>query len=265
MKILGLSETETAILETLTTTKSVQEISKESMLSRTGINYSLQNLINRGFIKVSPKGKRQKYTSISSAELSKHIENALNEVENEVTDKTGVKIRTAKNEFTIHVGAKEIIPAYKRIAFENKNERIRAIQHHRSWRELVEKITPKQLVDFNEAIKTNKLIIDGMLNVSAYKAYKEEIKGDSKKHKAAVKSLEGRMADYTVFPDNMFNFDTEIWIFKDTTLVINWKEEVAVEITNVNMTGFLRDMFEYVKAGNRKLNHQKALEESLKE
>jgi hypothetical protein len=120
-------------------------------------------------------------------------------------------------------------------------------------------------VEFNEAIKKNNIILDGMLNKSAYNAYREEIKSNPKKHADAVKSLEGRMADYTVFPDEFFNYDSEIWIFKTTTLIINWHEEVAIEITNANMTGFLKDMFEFVKAGGSKLDHNKAIRELLGE
>lgn len=71
------------------------------------------------------------------------------------------------------------------------------------------------------------------------------------------------MADYTVFPDNFFNHETEIWIFKTTTLIINWYEEVAIEITNAHMTKFFKDMFEFVKAGGRKLDHNKAIRELL--
>jgi hypothetical protein len=161
------------------------------------------------------------------------------------------------------VGAKEIIPAYKRIASANRNERVRAIQHHRSWNELIKKISPAQLVEFNEQIKKNHLIIDGMLNKSAYKAYREEIKNAPDKNESAIKSLEGRMADYTVFGDEFFNHDAEIWIFKTTTLIINWHEEVAIEIINANMTWFLKDMFEFVKASGDKLDHNQALKEVL--
>jgi len=118
-------------------------------------------------------------------------------------------------------------------------------------------------IEFNEAIKKNHIILDGMLNRGAYNAYKEEIKKDPEKHADMIESLEGRMADYTVFSDEFFNYDSEIWIFKTTTLIINWNEEVAIEITNANMTGFLKDMFEFVKEGGSKLDHNKTMRELL--
>lgn len=263
-KILSLTPTETAILNVLGKAKSVQNIAKDTSLSRTGINHALKGLISKGLVKSGIVGKRKFYSSLTLNELSERFKKTLDEIEIANQDKRGAKIKISKeDEFVIHVGAKEIIPAYKRIAAENKNERIRAIQHHRSWKELIEKISPEQLIEFNESIKKNHIILDGMLNRSAYEAYRKEINEDPKKHAEAVKSLEGRMADYTIFSDEFFNYDAEIWIFKTTTLIINWKEEVAIEITNANMTGFLRDMFEFVKEGGSKLDHNKAIRDLL--
>jgi sugar-specific transcriptional regulator TrmB len=243
-------------------TKNVQNIAQESKVSRTGVNHVLKSLIRKGFVEFELVSKRRRYCAISQEQLITKIKSALDQVDIRAKNKKGVRVKISQeDEFTIHVGAKEIIPAYRRIASENKNERVRAIQHHRSWNELIKKISPEQLVEFNEQIKKNHLIVDGMLNRSAYKAYKEEIKSEPRKNKSAIKSLEGRMADYTVFADEFFNYDAEIWIFKTTTLIINWHEEVAIEIINANMTWFLKDMFEFVKAGGSKLDHNQAMKE----
>jgi len=263
-KILGLSDNEIKILDVLDSEKSIQDIARDTSLSRTGINYLVSILLKRGLIEYVKKGKRKNYIAIDNNKISELFKKALDEIGIINKERKGARIITSpKDEFVIHVGAKEIVPAYTRIAYENRNERIRAIQHHRSWSELVNKITKKQLVDFNESIKANHLIIDGMLNESAYKEYEKEIKSNPSKNEEAIKSLEGRMADYTLFPDNIFNYDTEIWLFKNTALIINWKEEVAIEITNTNMAGFLQDMFEYVKSGGSKLNHNEKIKDII--
>ncbi|MDB5258874.1 MAG: hypothetical protein JWO73_82 [Candidatus Taylorbacteria bacterium] len=264
LTVLGLSTTEVAILSAISESKNVQMIAGQTSLSRTGINHALKGLMAKGLVIAETKGRRKVYSSLSHAELQHKLRKTLEGMEITDKHKKGSKIRISKeDEFIIHIGSKEIIPAYSRIAAENKNERIRAIQHHRAWNRLVDTISPKQLIEFNEAVKKNHLIIDGMLNSGAYDAYKKEIQEDPKKHAEAVRSLEGRMADYTVFSDKFFNYDVEIWIFKTTTLIINWKEEVAIEIINASMTGFIRDMFEFVKAGGEKLDHNKAIRELL--
>lgn len=260
LKILGLTQTEIAVLNVLQVPRAVQNISRLSRVSRTGVNHVLEKLKDKGLVSYEVVGKRRLYKCIHLEELARVFQQASDQIQVSWANKKGARIKLSKeDEFIIHVGAKEIIPAYKRIAAENKNERIRAIQHHRSWSQLVEKISPKQLIEFNEAIKTNHIILEGMLNVSAYDSYKREVRDNPEKHVEAIKSLEGRMADYAVFPDNFFNYDAEIWIFKTTTLIINWKEEVAIEITNANMTGFLKDMFAFVKESGKKLDHNETV------
>ena len=262
--ILGIRKTQKKIIETLFEAKTIPELVGLTGISRTGIIYELKQLQQKGFIKRIKYGKRYVFIAISEDEFVQMIQKALDEFKLKDTHKRGARVKTShENEFIIHVGPNEILPAYQRIASKNRNTRIRAIQPHRSWLELNEKITPEQLVEFNHAIIKNKIILDGMLNESSYDSYRKEIEKDPEKHRAVVESLKGRMADYTIFSDNYFNCDSEIWIFQNTALIINWKEDVAIEITNPNMTKFLTDMFEFVKMGGKKIDHNKVIEKIL--
>ena len=264
-RILGLSKTEKEILNILDSSKNIQDIAKDSGISRTGVNHAIKHLIYKGFVTRELIGKRMIYSSIDLNELIYKIQQTLNQVKISNKDKKGAIIKISReDEFIIHVGIKEIIPAYKRIALENKNERIRAIQHHRSWNELIKKISPEQVIEFNQSIKENNLIIDGMLNKGAYEAYKDEIKNDPEKNKDVIESLEGRSADYTLFSNEFFNYDAEIWIFKNTTLVINWHKEVAIEITDENITGFFKDMYDFTKNSGDKIDHNQAIRKAIK-
>jgi hypothetical protein len=264
LHILGLGSAELAILEALPIAKSIQMIAQETKISRTGVLHNLKNLEKKSLVSHLKHGKRRLYIAISPNQLLNKMQLAIDDISLGANDKKGARIKTTKeDEFIIHVSGKEIIPAYERIASMNKDERIKAIQHHRSYNELTDKITPKLLIKFNQAIIQNNLIIDGILNRGAYWSYKEEILKDPKKYKATAASLEGRMADYSVFPDEFFNYNAEIWLFKSTSLIINWHEEVAIEITNANMTGFLRDMFEFVKNGSEKIDHNRKMREVL--
>jgi DNA-binding MarR family transcriptional regulator len=262
IKMLGLTATEIRILDVLTEEKNIRDITSESGVSRTGVNYAVGKLVAKGLASPIRIKRRTNYIALSGDKLAQKFERAIGDIHLSAKEKRGVRIRTSKeNEFIIHVGTDEVIPAYLRIVKENKNQRIKAIQHHRSWNAMLEKISQAQLIEFNTTVIRNKLIIDGILNESAYKQYQEEIKADYMKNAAAVESLEGRMADYTTFPDQFFDHDAEIWLFKDTALIINWREEVAIEITNKEIMLFLRDMFEFVKVSNRKIDHNRLIKQ----
>lgn len=265
LAILGLNKTEVEILACLTSAKSVQNISKATGLSRTGINYSLKVLISKGLISPIQNNKRILYLALTPQELIGKFQQTADDIAISMDEtKKGVRIRTSKeNEFIIHIGSQEIIPAYERIASMHKNERIKAIQHHRSYNALLKRITHKQLVQFNTFIRDHNLIIEGVVNEGAYDSYKVEIRENPSKFKDTIESLTNRMADYSYFPDKFFNSETEIWLFKSTALLISWNEEVAIEITNQQMASFLKDMFEFVKTGCRKIDHNEAMRKLL--
>ncbi|MCX6716088.1 MAG: hypothetical protein NT077_03680 [Candidatus Taylorbacteria bacterium] len=263
LRLLGLRQTEIKILKAISSPKNVQDIARSSGISRTGIKHCLNNLTFRGIVKTVHAGIHKSYASISSKEITKSLLLIASDIgDAQPGDLIHVKI-TQEKKFVLHIGSKEIIPAYQRIALTNKNERIRAIQHHKSWNELLKKISKSQLIEFNESIIKNHLVIDGILNESAYDAYIKEIQANSAKQKDLVESLNGRMADYTVFPDNFFNYDSEIWIFKTTALIISWKNEVAIEITDKNIIGLIKDMFDLMKNSGRKIDHNQLIKKVL--
>jgi hypothetical protein len=264
-KILGLDKTEVSILNVLNTAKSIQDIAKDSKISRTGTVYCVNKIQSKGLITYIRLGKRKLYIAITEKELVNHLQQIVDTIKIGDLNKKGVRVKISKeNEFVIHVGVKEIIPAYERISSINKNDRVKAIQHHDSWNELLKKVPSKQLQQFNQSLITNNIILDGILNEGAYDSYVTELRNDkSKEFRKSIESLTGRMADYTYFSDNFFKYNAEIWIFKNTTLIINWNEEVAIEITNHSMTNFLKDMFEFVKLGGKKINHNEAMKKIL--
>lgn len=265
LKILGLSKTEKKVLATITTPLIVRDISGKSGVSRTGVNYCLKKLILGGYVKVQLHNRKKKYVAIDSSELATTLEECSQNLRNSLNLKKGIKVKAAdKGEFNIYLGIEEIIPAYEKIALENRDTRVRAIQHHKSWKELVKKMPSQRLVKFNKAIIDNHIIIDGVLNEGAYSDYKREILSDPKLNKSLVESLGERMADYTIFPDKYFDYDAEIWIFKNTTLIINWKHEIATEIHNSDITKFIIDMFDLMKNEGRKINHNQLIRELSK-
>lgn len=264
-KILGLNKTEKKILGSIESFSSVQQIAKVSGISRTGINYALEALIQKGLVKLGRNKARKTYQAINSTELAEAFLESSRKVDLLDYLKEQTRLKSAGNQkVRIHLGLNEVIAAYFSIVNTSRDERVRAIQHHRSFLEIIEKLTPPKLVEFNRIMHKHKIILDGMLNKGAYKSTQEEIAREPEKYKPVAESLgEDRIADYTVFPDQFFNYDAELWLFRNTALIINWKEEIAVEIDNEHITGFLRDMFKFVKACNLKLDHHRVLREVL--
>lgn len=264
LSFLGLNTSEVKILESLISAKTHQTVAVETFIPRTTVAFITKRLIDKGLVLSVRNGKRFRYIALTEEQLTLRLEQIISEMRSTANERKGARVQLSKeNEFTIHVGVKEVIPAYERIASMNRDQRIKAIQGINSWKALTEKLSAQQLIRFNKAVIDNRLIMDGVVQESSYKIYGEMIRKDSKGQKEAAKSLMGRMADYSFVPDNFFNVQSEIWIFKSTALLINWKDEMAIEIRNQELMSFLRDMFEFVKIGGTKINHEEAMKQIL--
>lgn len=264
LSFLDLDSVETKVLESLAQAKTHQEVATEIKIPRTTAAFKTNNLLKKGLVLSIKNGKRFRYISLTESQLSDKLQNIIGEIRATASDRKGAQIRLSKeSEFIIHVGTKEIIPAYERIASMSQDERIKAIQGIKSWKALLEKISPAQLIRFNQAVIENNLIIDGIVQKSSYKVYGEMIRKDPKAQKETAESLIGRMADYVFVPDNFFDVSSEIWLFKSTAFIINWEQEVAVEIINADIMSFLRNMFEFVKIAGTKIDHNEAMRQLL--
>jgi len=265
LEIFGLTATQAKILGGLDIERTLSEIVRESHISRTGANYCLMQLIERGLVYRKKQSKKHYYKALSPQELSEKLETIILQLQVASGVSKSVKVRTSKeSEFIIFRGIKEIIPAYERITSLNKNERLRVIQPNKSWMNLHKKLSSSQLIRVNDTLRDNKIILEAILQKNAYMLYEKFFQNDPEKIADIAKSFTGRMADYTLVSQTIFDYHAELWIFKHTGLMINWEEEVALEITNENLVGFLRDLFEIAKASGIKVDHNGMMREMIK-
>src|SRR3989344_87981 len=265
LSFLGLNNKEVRVLNSLQSVKSHKTVAEEIGFPRTTVAFIVKNLIKKGLVLPIRHGKRFLYVSLNEEQLLGRLKQMMGEMNATANERKGAQIRISKeSQFTIHVGLKEVIEAYSRIATMNKDTRIKAIQSYKSWITIVEKLGAEGLIKFNQLVRDNNLIIDGILQDKYYEWYGEYLKEHPERVSIdTAESLGKRMADYTLVPSEFFNVYSEIWIFSTTVIIINWHDEVAMEITNNQMMSFLRDMFEFVKIGGKKINHEEKLREML--
>lgn len=265
LSFFGLDKKEVQVLEAFETAKSHGQAAEGTKIPRTTVAFVTSNLIKKGLVLPVKHGKRFLYVAINEEQLRDRLKQMLGEMQATANERKGAQIRISKeSQFTIHVGLNEVIEAYSRIAAINKDERIKAIQSYKSWITIVEKLGSEGLIRFNQFVRDNNLIIDGILQDKQYKWYGEYLKEHSQPESMdTAESLGSRMADYTLVPSEFFDVHSEIWIFRTTVIIINWRDEVAIEITNDQMMVFLRDMFEFVKQGGRKINHEEELRKMM--
>lgn len=264
LHVLSLDSREKAILASIDTACSPFDIAERTRIPRTSVLYMLKKLISRNLVDVVKIGKRKKFVAISDKKFRGLILNILDQTAPNAEDQKGASLRVSKEaEFAIHVGSGEVIKAFERIASINTNERVRAIQPNKSWMNAHKNLKPAQLIQFNEAIKENRIIVDGILQSNAYTLYKEYFKHDPVTLRAISQSFTDRMADYTAVHEKFFDYNAEIWIYQQTVFIINWRQKFAIEITNPDVMNFMKDMYEIVKQSGNKIDHNQVMKKIM--
>lgn len=250
LRPLGLSNTSKKILSCLKNARSLNDVAKETGIPRTSVAYNLKELVKRGLVKTVVRGKRYQYIALSKEDLSVYLQ--------KVTDSP-----TKESGVIIHIHTKEIVSMYERIMSLHKDERWKVIQPNKSWMHMHKKLTAPELIRLNDAISKNGIIVDALIQADAYKRYREFFKRDEAALREIVGSFTNRKADYTLIPEHFFNHNAEIWLFRNTFCIINWEDEVAVEINNVDMMHFMKDLFEIAKMSGQKVDHNQAIRDLL--
>ena len=266
LELFGLTRTQTRVLNVLNAARTLPDAVRASGVSRTGTIYCLDQLRERGLVRRIKREKKLWYQALSAPELAEKLEVFSSELRASADGQQGKSIRmkaSQGSEFVLYRGFDEILLAYERITTLNKDERLRVIQPNKSWMNLHKKLSPRQLIRVNNAIRDNRIILDAILQKNAYELYEEFFQHDPEKIREIATSFTGRMADYTVVAQTLFDYHAELWIFRQTALLINWEEAVALEITNENIVGFLRDFFEIAKASGTKVDHNRIMREMI--
>jgi predicted transcriptional regulator len=264
LTFLGLSPLEMDVLDCLDIAKKHQDVAIELEVPRTTVAFTVKKLTQKGLVLPLRQGKRFRYLSLTEGELIHKLEHTVTEVRQTIKERKGAQVKVSKaSQFTIYVGLDEILPAHARIVSMNPNERVLGIQPNKSWMNLHKKLSPTQLISFNNAIRKNKIITEAILQENVYKLYGAFFKKDPDMLRGIAESFTGRMADYTLIPEKFLDHHAELWLFKTTVLFINWEEEVAIEIQNPDIMHFVKDMFEIIKGVGTKVDHNRVMRELL--
>src|SRR3989344_5875313 len=116
LSFLDLDSEEAKILESLAQAKTPSEAAAEVKIPGTTIAFKVKHLLKKGLVLPIKNGKRFRYISLTESQLKDRLQNIIGEMETTVGERKGSQVRlSGENEFIIHVGTKEIIPAYERI------------------------------------------------------------------------------------------------------------------------------------------------------
>ena len=141
------------------------------------------------------------------------------------------------------------------------------IQSTTSIKDVLTKTSFKETWEpINKAIIDKGLIVEGLIREDYYTStYLDLYKDDKEKQKTFLKSFIGRATDMVFVKNDFLNSSTDLMIFDNTAFLVNWKDEVAVEIKNQDMLEFLKEMFHLARGYGKKVDQNEYLKKLLAE
>ncbi len=259
---LALTPKEIIILKTLekSDTLLIADISKNSKIARMTLYPVLDDLKDRRLVNYRRAGKRKYWYMESEHHIAKELTNISSQISSEK-----VEVRKEKTGFIIHRNTKSLYSIFEEVAALNKGERVKVIQPTASALSVMNNLKwQEEIKPINEAIVKKGIVVEGLLQDDYYSAiYKSIYPVDPVRAKAHIQSFIGRATDMVFVPKEYLNVDSEFLMFRNKGFIINWNDEVAIEIQNKEMLNFLEQLFMLARGYGNKIDQNKYLTDFL--
>jgi DNA-binding transcriptional ArsR family regulator len=240
IRLLDLNKQDLNILDTLHRLKIpslVSVIQRNCSIPRSSLVYRLGKLKKKGLIDVSYIGQREFFRPKTQSDI---VSNVLVKNNDEANDAC-----------KIYSGVQEIISLWYKMISLPKHTRFTVIQPYRSFRLALQKTPPEIAIDISERIKKNAFIIDAIEQQKAVDVI-ATVYGKSKITSRLAHAFVDRLEDMVKVPDDFLDEKSELYMFQNTVVFIDWNTEIAIEIKNQHIFHLVLSMFEKTKAyGNR--------------
>jgi DNA-binding MarR family transcriptional regulator len=146
---------------------------------------------------------------------------------------------------SVYRGAHELLESNRAFFAGHPGERLYAIEPNGIWKHFA-KVPQDEWVHVNKILKQKKIIVELI------------VEADYKKSLTHVKeSLQDSFLDLAaetyLVPPGALHSSTEICIFRDSALLLDWEQLVGVEIKNPSTVHLLKGMFTLLKSQSRRI------------
>ncbi len=241
LDILAITPSEEKILAAISVqARSITDIANLTRVARTSLLYILTKLYQRGLVERHQKGKRMFWKSSFHKTLEQ-----LSNPRNRSTATTSVNYNHAQDGVVIHSGVPAIMKIFERLIEQPKGSRVYGIQPDNSIKYALRKVAAQDWTRINTTFKEKKFIFEGIVHEKSVTTIISEV--GRKKAVDIFNSFIGRLQDYVKIPDEFANVEAEIYIFGGSAFIINWHEEIAIEVVDKHIVALLLAMFSCVK------------------
>ena len=252
--ILGLSKAEEKVLLALTESpQALFQISTSAKTPRTTTEKALGRFMKRGLAKRTKHKGRWLYQKISHEEILR----SLFPVGIFPSGAFGIPI-TESHGITVHRGKAALLAVYQKTFTMPASDRLHIVELSPSAQALLKQTTHEEdIVHSRRASKSGKvfeMVVDEQFFPTIYEYYQ-------KGFDELAKAYTDRPVNVSVIPFGLLHFENDLFIFKSSAYIIDWKNLVAIEIQNKETAQVFMEIFKHLKTLGRQTTLQKLLEE----
>lgn len=265
-KLIGLSNHEYEIWQALKLKpNTISSLARLTGFPRTTLYTAIAKMLERGLINKHQKGRSVLLSPISDIELSQ-ILSGRNFAISSGKDTQDLDMEVAShmgNGFKIIRGKSEMLKVWQK-STEKETRRVYVIQSTQSLVTTVKKFKAGEFIPINDAIKKNGVIMSAILRNDNLPTYLDMHKNDPRLQEDILRSFLGRTSDVTLVQNEFLNMNSELVILNKSAFLMNWEDEVAIEIENADMIKLLKELFELTKGYGKKIKYEEYIQNYIR-
>lgn len=158
----------------------------------------------------------------------------------------------------LHVssGMENLNREFMKILEIDGGNRLYAIQGSGISKTILNKIDNEFIFDFHQEVRRQELIIEGVIAESVFQLFKQMTV-------AQLDSHLDRLTIVYVLPDELIHFPFDVFIFKDTTLLIDYEKERLVRIEDGAFAQVFKALFNLAQQFGTKVNLNQHIEKLI--
>lgn len=251
-ELLGLASQEKKVLNLLVTSKdslTATAISDHVSEPRTTINFYLRKLLDRGWIeKVKSPGSQYPLWRLNDKRKIKDIVSSFFAL-------FGIT-QNALATLTAKEGYEQVKAAYERILEAGETERVFVIQGSHSPFATLKNLPIEFIEEMHTVQKRKPIILEGITSEKGLSVFNGMTKRELQSHY-------GRLTVVYVIPDEYLDFDAEIFIFKNSIIIIQSEVAKSFIFKDENIARALKKLIEFIEQSAQKVDVNSYIKELL--
>lgn len=257
-KILELSKEQLAVFSALDTLQNPTELAKKTGFPRTTIAYVLKGLIARGMAISHKRGKRLFYKKADTRKLLTLADEVRLLLDDSLMDVISLPSFDA---IKVYTGVHAMIDLQTKLMQDApRHTRVKVIQPNKSFLAMFDTASVEEIIGYNKAISESKIILDAVVEDNAYEVYQKYWEVDPEGFERLNPSYLNRTTDYVAVKHGSIAFSSELWIYMDSIVIIDWTKKNAILITNRETRGLLEALYDTLKLQGKKVSHTTQIE-----